>query len=364
MVSRTRVQELDKVTGGLQETFPGGAFTPYLRYNRVEECSDEVAPGDNHGLLVKKWTISGMIANGRKTSGIGAGDYELKNAPIGTFYPPAHMALSGPSDGGYASKLLARTNPSRPVVDLPVFIYELKDLPDLIKIEGDTILKTVSKANLSYHFGWKPLVSDLLKLFDFHAAVNNRYRELKQLYSKGLSRTIELDRLSDSGIWGPGVICHTSGRITITAKVNRVTTQVVRGHVKWKPTALPPSGDQALMNQARRAVLGLYVNPAAVWEAIPFSWLVDWFGDVGNFLNAHRNFVPAEPYHLAIMRETRTSTSYSPDFVSPGVNVQWGSDEYVTKTRSSPSASISAYLPYLTLRQLSILGSLAVIKKR
>lgn len=364
MVSRTLERETDVKTGIIRwhPAYKKPDQTISLAMTR-ERMTDHVQPGDNHLFSVRRETQSGLVLSGKKTSGTGAGDVEYFNKPCGgPRFSSAynHIFIGDKGDNVYATELLAETNPSRATVDIPVFLAELRDLPQLVKIVGDTALKTVSKANLSYWFGWKPLISDIMKLMDFSGAVNSRYKELKALYDGGLRRTRELDRLSNEADAGERVL-NSTDYITWTAKMKKQSQVRIWGHVKWKPTTLPPKTDQELINLARRAALGLTIDPSTAWELIPFSWMVDWFSNVGSFLAAHRNTVPCDAYDLSIMRHQVTTSSFSNLVVSPGMNAKEGWIKREDKSRTPMSATLAAYLPYLSGRQWSILGSLAVL---
>lgn len=335
---------------------------------KSELLRDDVSPGDNHYFRVVRYEWDGSpVANGEAPWGLNPYVYRYTDYPLWTsqdysWQPPSASFPTTAGNGAYAAQLLKMTNPSRPEVDLPVFIAELKDIPQLFKIVGDTALKTVSKANLSYWFGWKPLASDLIKMCDFSSVVNKRAKEIRQLYKTGLSCTRDLDSVSSTSsisgniltLGGPNSVYY---RKDITSRVK------VTGHVKWKPTTTAPKTDQELINLARRAAFGLTIDPATAWELIPFSWLVDWFSSVGDFLAAQRNIIPAVPTDLVIMRHTQCDTQITPtSAVPPKLKLSLPNHKYEVKLREPASASLEAFLPYLSLRQMSILGSLWVLK--
>jgi hypothetical protein len=242
------------------------------------------------------------------------------------------------------------TNPSRSVVDVPVFIGELGDLPRLVKIIGDSAIKTVARGNLAFWFGWKPLISDIMKMMNFSDAAMQRYKELKAFYDSGLSRTRDLDSFSAMSTHGTHVF-ESNGALYVAATKHSHTTQRIWGHCKWKPTTLPPKTDQDMINLARRAALGLTIDPSTAWELIPFSWMIDWFSSVGSFLKAQRNIVPAEAYDISIMRQTTTRWTFSNWQFPPGAPVRQGGVTSESKIRRPASASISSHLPYLSGRQ-------------
>lgn len=327
--------------------------------------TDDTGAGDCLPLTISKYKVleHGLV-NG-VTSGPGWHDEFVDYPSAWSFGSNAnHLAVSGiPSDGILAAKLLADTNPSRPTVDLPVFIGELKDFPQLFKVIGENIFKTTAKANLAYHFGWKPLMSDLLGMMNFANVVKDRRKELEALFNSGLRRTRELGSGSSTSqvLNNPIFSIKDPWFVDITR-----TTQVrVWGHCKWKPNGLPPRTDEEMRRLAIRAAYGLTIDPATAWELIPFSWLVDWCSSVGNYLAAQRNIVNATPYDIVIMRHTKTLTS-SVTRKAPATLVVGSPPKVLreSKVRNPASPSLNAYLPAFTAKQLSILGSLAILRGR
>lgn len=62
----------------------------------------------------------------------------------------------------------------------------------------------------------------------------------------------------------------------------------VTAHVAYKPAALAAMSTFERSLKAILDSLGFELNPGIVWEAIPFSFVVDWFFDVGGFLNRYK----------------------------------------------------------------------------
>lgn len=268
-----------------------------------------------------------------------------------------------PSDGAVATRVMAATNPSRPVVDLPVAILELKDLPMLVKSAGDTFLKRLGGANLSYQFGIAPLAGDLAKLTTFQSFVSKRVERLTKLRDRGLRSTIQVGAYSaQKDEW----VSLNSFGVGWSEVIRFNTFEKVSGHIRWFPDGAHPmpQTDEEMRRLAISATLGLRLDFKTVWELIPWSWLVDWFSNVGDYLAAHRNTVPAVCSPVQVMRETTVentgpSRTYWDGQHNTGVRYR-----RVDRTRRLSNASLSAHLPFLSDRQLSILGSLAVTRRR
>jgi hypothetical protein len=120
---------------------------------------------------------------------------------------------------------------------------------------------------LEYHFGWEPLVKDIgaaLEVF------NKAPLEKKLVRGRANSSTVYSSRTSIPG--------------SLKVRSTAVTTKV---HMKVEVRVNNP--DLYLLNQ-----LG-FVNPLVVaWERIPFSFVVDWFANVGQVLSASTDFFGLE----------------------------------------------------------------------
>lgn len=348
---------------------------PSLNVNRsavgvTSVCTDVVAVGDGHSLSIRHTKRSGAYQqNGSWNGPSYLGKITFTDFPISYFVSPnaAHFGALAvadrPSNASAATRLLAMTNPSRPSVDIPVFIGELGDLPKSVFLGGKSLLGRGASGNLAVQFGIIPLASDLNILLNFADYVGKRQRELEALAKKGLRRTRRLWRGS-SRTFTPSLQTQSSPVDAKTwHKIVKETHMTVSGHVRWYPTAGLPKTDAAMLRLARRAVGGLTLDASTAWELIPFSWLIDWYINVGAYLKASRNLVPCEHTQPQIMEECITSTHCT--LVNSSKAFLQGSKVKVsvhTKKRQPTSASLTASMPALSAGQLSILGSLAILR--
>jgi hypothetical protein len=332
--------------------------------NNVETVNDTVGPGDGHPFSVHRYVHNGGVINSypEETSRIFRNflaEYCF-NADL-----RSHLYTDAPTDGDVATRLINGTNPSRPEVDLPVFIAELKDIPGLIRTGGKELLKQKkylrrgAQANLEYQFGWAPFISDLFKLFSFQDTVDSRVKELENLENGGLRYTRSMGSYSSQeqkdvvfqslfSIWGGPVI--------------RTTTEKVKGHIKWYPINEGwPNTPAAMRSLARRAALGWTVDAATAWELIPWSWLIDWCSNTGTFLMSKRNIVPAWHTPVQVMRH-RVSTITSGRAVNVRGEMSPINCFVEDKSRKQAIPSLNAHLPFLNMRQMSILGSIGVLR--
>jgi len=349
------------------------------RFGQVEEgyvyllrgnwCDEVVAPGDCNAFLVSHWN-AGDPAGGRINRGT-RGQWNpawLENAKLQCFNDPdtwpftLHQSFDGDKgDGAYATETAARTNPSRPYVDVPAELLQLGDITHLLKNAGETLIQKLAGNYIKYQFGIAPLVGDLYKLTNFHEQVVRRVVELQKLRkAKGLRRTITLANFS----WqdASNVIMHQTSDYFYQGVVEQRAQCIVKGHARWIPTMdLSQYSQPELAALAKKSVLGLTVDFATLWEAVPWSWLIDYGTQVGNFLKAYRNIVPASLEKLCVSRQihqtyTHKSTN-EPEVSGFSVERYYG-------YRNPWGVTPTAHFPFLSGEQMGILSSLAITRAR
>lgn len=309
---------------------------------------------------------------------------------------PSRQVAPAPP-GSLASMMLqtaAGSNPTRPTVMLPVALFELRELPMMIHQAGAILSngrkldtrgrywrnlspeQRIASTHLAIEFGWKPLLSDLKNIVLLTDSVEKRRREWDKLLQGGLRRRVQL--------WS-GQGSHTETRydsnFRISTVINSRGVTNAWGTIKWKPAAAFPFSGRPPDNYIRRQLLGLTSPSIAsnIWEALPWSWLIDWFAGIGTFLQAHQGkglVIPSSPCVMVHRRTVQSVLSqnvawnnYPGDTVRGDIGQSSVSsiDQIVdSKTRqvgSLPSTP-QAWLPHLSGSQLSILGALHVTRAR
>lgn len=344
------------------------SFPTGLRTDGRDTCQDVTGSlSSDNPLSLSHRTREGGVISGLKTCPYCGVEWGIAGSPIFDMWADfGHLDVTLPSPSWI--NIAARTTPNRPDVDLPVFVAELRDLPRLVQLGGRSLLGKVSSANLNYQFGWKPLLGDLSKLWEFKKYTDRKISNFEKLRKGVYKRKVSVGD-GTANEHGKAILNSSAG-IWLDGFQSRKTTAKRWATMRWKlapGASLPVSGSSAEYNLAMRSVLGL--DPSAItsvaWELIPFSWLADWYGTIGDYLMTTRNLIPVVPGSCCIMTQVETRTQLSVakpayGFISASAYIE----NYITKSRSvlSQSASIQAELPALSLGQLSILGSLSVLK--
>lgn len=155
----------------------------------------------------------------------------------------------------------------------------LAEPPHRVKFNPRRSARNVGGTWLEYHLGWKPLIGDIYNCVDV------LQRGLPPFRVRGRARDIyESTYVNDAS-----------------------TTRWVRQQIHVQYQAMVTVSDPNLW-QANQ--LGL-INPAVVaWELVPFSFVLDWFLPIGDFLSQYTDFVgltlsqSATTYYVITERKT------------------------------------------------------------
>lgn len=262
----------------------------------------------------------------------------------------------------------ARTNPSRADVSVPNFVYELKDIPEMLHQKGQAwAKKRPSNSAVAHNFGWQLLFQDVARMIDFTSSVNNRVKELNRLHSKGgLKRRRTVFRQSFTYVQEN--VTFQSVEVYLQGTVTGVTTDHRWVSMVWRPDSVNMPSAADLTQQARSIVHGWDFSSnglaAKIWEAIPWSWFADYFGNLGSYFAAKQNGVGAQPVNACLMRHIETVYTMTVVGAVPGFTTHNGRLVFEDKVRQLGLVSLSASLTFLSPKQLTTLLSIAYNLKR
>jgi len=158
-------------------------------------------------------------------------------------------------------------------VSIPNFLWELREIASLLPRLSDGLIKSAAGGYLNYSFGWKPFIGDIQKLVSLMSTIRARLEYLRDTWGKetriSYSEELQVDTLSEELI--NGLYWSASGRSIFRCG----------GYLYHKLEDLDGQIGEF------RALLGAtgFNNPLGVlWEAIPFSFVVDWFTRCGGVI--------------------------------------------------------------------------------
>lgn len=380
---------------GYSDPFPDPAV-PY--WNKLDtgtgsasynNCVDTIMPPPyvtDHDLEITHKRVHPVRLYGRINASPTINSHEEPRGHILAFKsyadcPPASL----PSAAAMKTRALANMNPNRPVVDMTEFITQFTDLPRLVRNLGrlvaskETRKKTLSKkahvsdlsdAWLSWSFGWAPLISDAIALFDMPRQI-----ELRKEYLRNLEGGTHLRRKiysTNEDVFGP-VVGYMNGWTPGTYAIqyrSRTTTTVRSWYTANAKLLNPlPASPIAQAELARQLTYPLGFSPATAWELLPWSWLIDYFVNVGSYLDASQQDLPWQCTRLNVMtnvkvRQTFIQVNRTKD-TSATLNPNgFGETEILSRAAyTNPTPSIG-FLPLLTEGHIANISALAVSRIR
>lgn len=205
-------------------------------------------------------------------------------------------------DYGFFAEALNKVRPKFAAeMSLPNFLFELKDLgriipkPDQLREYADALSKNsgnpfkkrlrsgahfAASQHLSAQFGYLPLIDDAFTLID----------EVKNFDSKK-ERFVRAANKPHTGYFKQNIALSESPKVLVNDhplarifKQRRVTGGYIVAGVKYNFSIDPVSLQYPFLFSK---YIGFRHNPRILWDALPFSFVIDWFAGAGSFLEQY-----------------------------------------------------------------------------
>lgn len=154
---------------------------------------------------------------------------------------------------------------------------------------------------LNYSFGWRPFLSDIVGIWNALTKFKLRLKHLKSNEGKVIRRHYrrKLTGYASSTTLRVSELLRTRETYMAAYGASDPSTAKVYESVRWvtPPTyhatltyrySIPDISLLSTQIAGLLDALGVNLNAQIVWNAIPFSFVVDWALDVGGFLNRFR----------------------------------------------------------------------------
>jgi hypothetical protein len=261
----------------------------------------------------------------------------------------------------------------------------------------------LNNAHLGAQFGINPLVGDISSMYNELVMAGTKLAMLKKYAGRqrkahfkcllpltnGLvGGTSWKQALTNTTIAWPSGLSNDwlgSGGVRSAIKLNRFSrfTQPPVYHATMRYSyTLPQAGSALETVYYYMDLLGIRLDPSIIWNAIPFSFVVDWVVDVGGFLGSFaRDNFPIEVrihdfcHSIKWSRETYVDAHYATDAAldtsarfqvlpkdPPPVRVYSGTYSYYNRQGAVPSSSATVRLKTPGLKQAALSGSLLLTR--
>lgn len=198
---------------------------------------------------------------------------------------------------------ISKCIPTNPTASGAVFLGELKQ--GLPKLAGKELFKSklkdyrkVGSEYLNIEFGWKPLISDLMAFGKATIESEKIIKQLERDSGKNIRRKYTFpDEVSNSttrtnniladcnglGVY-PYCYVNPSGG-SLFADITTTTKTWFSGAFTYHFDLKNSKDNLERWATQGRQLYGLELTPEVVWNLIPWSWAVDWEGNIGNVLH-------------------------------------------------------------------------------
>jgi len=238
---------------------------------------------------------------------IGLSDLLMRNLVTQNMYVPSveeiHDRILGPG-----ATALSLTNPLKSQNQLVVSLIELyrEGIPKMVGIKGLMDIMSGRSRNvareggsefLNYQFGWVPLISDIMSLAETSLKIDKILRDLEDFRNSEKRRRFEFDPQFVNDSFRRGRLTSATPNMTWGFQGRNVTADplIVRqmstktwfsGAFRFYSPDLSPTTDYLRDIRTKAAhLLGLRLTPDTIWELTPWSWLIDYFANIGNVLS-------------------------------------------------------------------------------
>ncbi len=317
----------------------------------------------------------------------------LLSIPSPQFFGDPKDAMDDLSNA-YGAKAFRRARPGNPAAGVLNFAAELRDLPQIPLRALDRLKKfrSIGGEYLNIHFGWAPFLQDLKKMYRTYMELDRQLAQLVRNNGRGIRRrgslgettttssttTYSGNLMGNAFYNAPASIPpYSLGRHTAVRQI--ITTEKI-----WYSSRfhyyIPDIGSSQWTRRATRALFGVNPTPGVLWDALPWSWLIDYFSSVGDIMhnvsaNAVDNLVADYFYVMRHSRveERRMSTGQWPAFAgSSSYSPSPAGSLSLTSTKVSESKLRSSATPYgfnvdfgsLSAHQLGIISALGISRSR
>jgi len=201
----------------------------------------------------------------------------------------------------YGNKARAAVNPTNPATQTGTGLGELRDVNGVPSIPGlaalkerVSILRAAGREYLNVEFGWKPLESDVknaalevkksVKLLRQYE--KSRGSAIRRRFSFDPTDTVTLTDLGSHSA-APTISSAFFDQYQGRLRLEETFKQQVwfSGCFTYYVSPGLSASKLAAYEAAANKLLGVRLTPELIWNLTPWTWLSDWFVDLGSIIN-------------------------------------------------------------------------------
>lgn len=169
------------------------------------------------------------------------------------------------------------------------FIYEIKEvlsLTSIFKLKTNNFAKEGSDRWLAFNFGIKPLIDDIKAIYDILANLNMRINRWNEMCET--SETLNVHAKLSEDLQEVNFTSYGGPYNNIKNEITGTFYHKIVGHTYFKPQPISDIDQMKL----HLSLTGLNNPLSVIWEAIPYSFLVDWVYGVSDMIEAYEASEP------------------------------------------------------------------------
>jgi hypothetical protein len=197
---------------------------------------------------------------------------------------------------GYGATGISRTLPTAPEMSISTSLAELtQGLPQIIgaQLKRGPSAHAVGGEYLNYQFGIAPTISDVQDILRLSRQYESIIKQFKRDQGRLVRRGITLvDKKTTSVATNSNIYGYMGGGkypSQTMGYTSKLTTETIDTSRVWfsgaYKLAYPVALDGALQDIIEfNRVYGVIPTAETAWNLLPFSWLADWFTNVGDVI--------------------------------------------------------------------------------
>jgi len=203
---------------------------------------------------------------------------EIRNRAIRKFLDSAKSVRSsfeaGQDLGEIKQTIESLIHPMQSLKELTLsYLGKLKKAKSKYKGDNPSLRKALSDSYLEYRFGWRPLALDIA---DAYAGLTNRKRMTATSPCYGSASGTDMIGVVEGSVLPTG-----DARYDLTTYTYYQYSYRIKGAIRLN---LTDSGNIPVMQALQLSTLNDFAVTA--WDLLPYSFVVDYFANVGEIINA------------------------------------------------------------------------------
>lgn len=199
-------------------------------------------------------------------------------------------------------------SPGRNGIRIGQDILEIRDIPKAILSLKERVrgLHSLASKHLAWEFGLKPVIKDLRDIYLLQKRLHKELSQLIRDNGRPVRRRGVVSKVNVqpsvvithdvSSVWpgfAPGDERQVINRTQIDSSVFSKTVYSFSARFRYW---VPDIGSQRWTDKAVASLYGIDLTPSLLYQVTPWSWLVDWFSNLGDIMdnlsyNAAENLV-------------------------------------------------------------------------